>query len=510
MLGSIAKEFMQCSLGGRGIRARLRKTGVPLALLLISIQGLLQAAAVDSASQAVSLLKVRLETHLTTYRSRPGTPFRAVAVSDYQRDGRIVIPRDSVVYGTVTRVMKVGLGFRHERARLWLKFDEYETPDGQHVPFSAKLVSIDNAREKVLPGGQIRGVLAAQNPNGLLNGMWYNPRPDFDFFFLHSAIGLTGVAHQVLQILPIGTPGAAALLALRCAVIRFPEPEIHLLPGTDMNLAVTFPEGPIPSYPVHPPLPVSPSLTEQLATISRETTRRNGKPADDIINVIFVSSRQDLADAFTEMGWSRAEQRSARSFSREYSAFASMSGYQTAPVSRLYYHGVLPDLVFQKSLNTVSKRDHIRIWHYGVIEGQDIWLGAATHDSGIIFRANAFQFSHRIDRALDVERATVVDDLAFAGCSTPVSFIDDSAEVPHSRDGFATTDGRMAVVSIKDCSGSSFAASHSDDETAPGLPGNKLTRVMRRLVLESRNYLLRENAYYWTYELIRYHSITTP
>ena len=33
---------------------------------------------------------------------------------------------------------------------------------------------------------------------------------------------------------------------------------------------------------------------------------------------------------------------------------------------------------------------------------------------------------------------------------------------------------------------------------------------MRRLVLESRNYFLRENAYYWTYELIRYHSITTP
>ncbi len=75
-----------------------------------------------------------------------------MAVSDYERDGRIVIPRDSVVYGTVTRVTKVGLGFRHERARMWLKFDEYETPDGQHVPFSAKLVSIDNAREKVLRG----------------------------------------------------------------------------------------------------------------------------------------------------------------------------------------------------------------------------------------------------------------------------------------------------------------------------------------------------------------------
>jgi hypothetical protein len=501
---------MQCSPGGRGIRTRLRNTGFSLALLLVSIQGTLQARAVDVGSPAASLLKVRLETHLTSYTSKPGSPFRAVVVSDYEHDGRIVIPRDSIVYGAVSRVTKVGLGFRHERARLSLKFDEYETPDGQRVPFSAKLISIDNAREKVLRDGQIRGVLAAQNPNGLLNGMWYNPRPDFDFFFLHSAIGLTGVAHQILEILPIGTPGAAALLVLRCAVIRFPEPEIHLLPGTDMNLAVTLPAGSIPSYAIHPAVPVSSSLTEQLTTIPRETTRRSGKPADDIINVIFVGSRQDLADSFEEMGWSKAEQRSARSFSREYSAFASMSGYRTAPVSRLYYRGVLPDLVFQKSLNTVTKRDHIRIWHYGVIEGQDVWLGAATHDSGITFRASAFQFSHRIDGALDVERATVVNDLAFAGCSTPVAFINDTAEVPPSKDGFVTTDGRMAVISLQDCHRPVLAASLTDDEPAPGAPGNKLTRVTRRLVLESRNYFLRENAYYWTYELIRYHRVTTP
>jgi len=500
---------MQCSPGSRRIRTRVRKTSLILALLLGGLQGTCQAAAATHNSAPPSLLKIRLETHLTTYASKAGSPFRAVVVSDYERDGRIVIPRDSLVYGVVSRVKKVGLGFRHERAGLWLKFEAYVTPDGQRLPFSAQVVSIDNAREKVLRDGQIRGVLAAQNPNGLLNGFWYNPRPDFGFIF-HSAIGLTGVAHQVLGILPIGTPGAAALLALRCVVIRFPEPEIHLAPGTDMNLAVSLPAGPIPSYPVVPTAPVSESLAEQLSVIPREVTRRNGIPADDIINFVFLGSKQDLTESFMHMGWSKAEQRSARSFSREYAAFSSMRSYRTAPVSRLYYRGMLPDLVFQKSLNTVTKRDHIRIWHYGDIDGQDVWLGAATHDSGITFRAAAFQFSHRIDADLDVERATVVNDLAFAGCSAPASFIDDSAEVPPSKDGFATTDGRIAVVSITDCQRPSFAASLSGGQRAPGPPGTKLTRVVRRLVLESRNYFLRENAYYWTYELIRYHSITTP
>ncbi len=170
-----------------------------------------------------------------------------------------------------------------------------------------------------------------------------------------------------------------------------------------------------------------------------------------------------------------------------------MSGYQTAPVSRLYYRGVLPDLVFQKSLNTVTKRDHIRIWHYGVIEGQDIWLGAATHDSGDYLSSQRVSVLPPHRRALDVERATVVNDLAFAGCSTPVAFIDDSAEVPPSKDGFVTTDGRMAVISLQGCRRPAFAASVAADEPAPGPPGNKLTRVTRRLVLESRNYFIREN-----------------
>jgi len=494
---------MQCSLLTRSARKRIPKTGFVYALLLAA-STMTSQAAVASASAEPPLLKVRLETHLTSYSSKPGSRFHAVVVADYERDGQVLIPRGSLIYGTVRRVTGVGLGFRHERARLSLSFRAYETPDGQRVPFSAKLVSIENAREKVLPDGRIRGVLAAQNPNGLLNGLWYNPASDFDFFLFHSAIGLTGVAHKVLQIVPVGTAGTVALLALRCAVIRFPEPEIHLPPGTDMNLAVTFPLGPIPSFPIRQPVPVPKDLAEELESLPRSITRHNGHAADDLINVVFIGSRQELTDAFAAVGWSSAEHVSARSFTREYLAFSSMRSYETAPVSRLYYRGTLPDLVFQQSLNTISKRDHIRIWHYGVIDGQNVWLGAATHDSGITFHASGFAFSHRIDGALDLERATVVDDLSFAGCSTPVSFIEDSSEIPGNGDGFVTTDGRLAVLSVKNCD----APISDDDEPAPAAPGNKLTRVTRRLILESRNYFLRENAYYWTYQLIRHHRIT--
>lgn len=477
--------------------------------VFVSIVGAVLAAsplAFCSASVSPALLKVRLETHLTSYASKPGSPFHAVVVSDYQRDGHVLIPQGSVIDGVVRSATKVGLGFRHERARLSLDFRQCRTPDGQQIPLSAKLVSIDNAREKVLPNSQIRGVLAAQNPNGLLNGFWYNPASDFDFFIFHSAIGLTGVAHQLLQIFPIGAPGAAALLALRCAVIRFPEPEIHLPPGTDLNLAITFPPGPIPSFATRIPTPVPQSLAKQLEALPREITRHNGRTADDLINVVFLGSRQELKKDFAAMGWSSPVHVSPGSFSHEYVAFSSMRSYDRAPVSRMYYRGALPDLVFQKSLNTVSKRDHIRIWHYGIIDGQDVWLGAATHDSGITFHASGFAFSHKIDGALDAERATVVNDLSFAGCSEPVSFVEDSSEIPRNGDGFVSTDGRIAVISVKDCDPHSV---EDDHDPGPPPPGNTLTRITRRLVLESRNYFLRENAYYWTYELIRFHRISS-
>jgi hypothetical protein len=42
------------------------------------------------------------------------------------------------------------------------------------------------------------------------------------------------------------------------------------------------------------------------------------------------------------------------------------------------------------------------------------------------------------------------------------------------------------------------------ESPAPKLPGNKVTRLSRRIVLEARDYILRENLYYWTYQMIRH------
>ena len=158
-------------------------------------------------------------------------------------------------------------------------------------------------------------------------------------------------------------------------------------------------------------------------------------------------------------------------------------------------------MVFEKSFDTVSKRHHIRIWKAGVFDGQQVWLGAATHDTGIFFDHRSFRFTHRIDKNLDPERSKISVDLNYAGCAQPVMyaarFAAGSNMLLHR--SAATTDGEVAVLSLKSCD----ARADYGGDPGPDLPGNKVTRLVRRVILEARSYVIRENVYYWAFEIVR-------
>src|SRR5581483_6804729 len=85
-------------------------------------------------------LEVRLRTHLTSYASKPGTPFECVVLRSFE-SGSLSIPQGSIIRGSVRKAQSVGLGFRHERAALELSFSSFETPDGHTFPLEAKLFS---------------------------------------------------------------------------------------------------------------------------------------------------------------------------------------------------------------------------------------------------------------------------------------------------------------------------------------------------------------------------------
>ena len=444
------------------------------------------------AALADNDLEIRLRTPLTSYSTKAGTPFECVVIRPLISNNVVVIPQGASVYGHVGKVTSVGLGIRHERASLNLVFDSFTTLDGRSFPLDAKLVAVDNAREQV-KSGHIRGVIAANQPNQLYFGWWRSPSIGM---VSRSLIGLTGLSHQISTSLGLGPAGAGGLLVLRLALFRFPEPEIQYAPGVDMrvkvNLATQKGVGETPLAVASAPDGVAEWLSKEPFSVDR----RDNRPVGDIVNIAFLGSRQQLENAFSTAGWAKADPQTRHTKKQAYYAFNAMRAYATAPVSALFYKGMLPELVFEKSLNTVVRRHHIRVWYAGVVDGHELWLGAATHDTGGTFSFHSFRFTHKIDPNVDEERDKVVTDIAFAGCADPEMRVDRPAAESNGLDRSSFTDGAASVLSLNDCKAS---------EDVPFVfrkPLNPVTRLARRMILEARNHVERENFYYWTLQAI--------
>ena len=308
------------------------------------------------------------------------------------------------------------------------------------MPIHVSLIGIDNAREQVDKNGRIRGILAANNPLGIVRGVWYRPSLQL-MLRAPGGLGATGIAVSKLA---LGPAGSAGLFGAKLLLTRLPEPEIDLPVGTEMILRIdseTDPEFwteiPLPNY---PDVEFAGSLGHRPFVIRRP----NGDSVPDVINLALSGSEDLVRRSFLSAGWSDAEPLNRRSFGRAYKAFTQRSGYREAPVSMLLYQGRPPDLVFQKSLNSIAKRHHVRLWRIAQ-DGEEAWFGAASHDISVTFDRKTFSLSHRIDSDLDAERQKIIGDLVFVESIAGVSY------VPRTVDPnvLGRTDGQLAVAQLR-------------------------------------------------------------
>ncbi len=438
----------------------------------------------------------RLETDISTYSSRPGDPIRAIVIANVLDGDRIVMPQNSILFGQVRKLTRIGRGFIHERASLKLEFNEWQQPSGERHHLASRIVDVDNAREEITSGGRIRGILAAGGAPGFLLGMW--SRPD-TAVLARTAAGFAGVSRFVCQRAQFSPAMIAGVIALRFVAVPWPDAEIHLPPGTEFIVAATGLSATRIPQPETQPEPPSEALTAMAASQPLFTTRGAGSKAADLTNLLFLGSREQIVEAFTTAGWSPAEPLTHRSALAVYKAISARRGYPAAPMSTLLLEGRQPDLNFQKTFNTVAKRHHIRIWKQSAqVDGRDIWIGAATHDIAMRFRESGNTFTHRIDPMVDRERTKIIDALTFEGCSEKIQMVDRTLTTkPLGRD--IVTDGRLAAITLKKCEATAFEGT----EIHPQQPRTAGGRFISRLVLEGRYAVLRGNVYYWTYRAAR-------
>jgi LssY C-terminus len=431
---------------------------------------------------AGTTLWVQLISNISSYDSKPGTRVQAVLEDDIKCENEVILPIGTRIEGQIRRVQKVGWGIRHETAAIDLEFDRLLPEGDSPAEISARVVEVDNARESVKKG-VIHGIRATDTPQGRINSR--------------------------LKHLPTWNPYSdAVLITFKATFPIFPEPEIYYGPGTELRLELTSALH-LPSTDESPSMGNEDLSSEdifvldEIALSEPERTYTRQHKVADVINLAFLGTREQVETAFHRANWVGSDHFSKRAFLSQFYALLNDSSYARAPMMPMTVDERLPDMTFQKSLNSYSKRDHLRVWQSEEsLEGSPIWVAAATHDVGASLSVRRQRFVHHIEADIDEERAKVIRDLRLAGCVESV-YLAPRPDVPrlnsNATDEAVTTDGELAVVRLKDC---------PDTRTTPpqniqGRPGNRVFRYVRCQILTFRSDIWRANIIYGLYDLGR-------
>jgi opacity protein-like surface antigen len=430
-------------------------------------------------------LEIRLQAPISSYATQKGTRISGVLVAPLTERGEMLLPLGTTVEGAVVSVRKVGLGVVHETARLELQFDRVVLADGTSVPLQCRLTEVENARESVDAQGRIQGI--------------------------RSTATLSNRASGMVGSLAFGDPIAAIFTtAASASILRFSEPEISLPAGTELTAELTAPIVlPKTELILVPPIATTPVEKEDLLKLVedlpfRTYTDKSHVPSD-ITNLIFIGSADEVQRAFAASDWVQVDSLTAESTYATIRSVAENQGYKSAPMSTLLLGGQPPAYAYAKTLNTFSKRHHLRIWASSLPwNGQTVWTSSSTHDTGIGFSKKNKTFIHLIDSHIDNERAKVVNDLIFTGCVSNVQLVARSWIPKDAKNGTGEdliTDGRIAVLQLNECRTPDNTIEATGDTLR--VHGNRAERVSRQTTLTLKNNILRDNVGVMAYSGIR-------
>ncbi len=422
-------------------------------------------------------IEIRLNQGIDSYKAKAGMTLDATVVAPVLVGGKLAIPAGATLSGSLTSVQKVGIGLIHERARMELRFNWLQLPDGVGMPIHTRIFKIENAREKLDRAGRIIGIRSTNTPG------------------YRAAGTLTSLA----AVDPIALLFSSSAFG---ATLRFSDPEIHWERGAELILETERPLDLPERNPAQLPLlSTSPQEKRELQSLVERLPYRTTRVADskpsDITNLILIANPKDLEAAFESAGWVRAEESTASSRYRSLRAFAETQPYQEAPMSELLLDAKPAFLTFSKTLNTFTRRHHIRIYSWEETwDGLRVFHAAATHDTDIIMNVRERTITHAIDERIDEERAKVINDLHFTGCLDAAEWVARPWVPKQLSNGTGQpilTDRSIAFLRLSQC--------HSP---APGAEkekldrGNAAVRTARQFFLRSRNDLIRGNLIWQT------------
>jgi hypothetical protein len=185
---------------------------------------------------------------------------------------------------------------------------------------------------------------------------------------------------------------------------------------------------------------------------ARLTHTGSGIPGDPL-NIALVGSEEDVIGALLAAGWRPADALSFKSSVRIAVDTVFDKPDPNAPVSNLYLFGRKEDLAFEKPVgHSPKERHHVRFWKSEQMDdGRSIWMGAATHDTGVELSRTTAEATHRISPDVDAERELLLADLTKANRLLGTRWIEGFHKELQGRNGGGDpwrTDGRLAVATL--------------------------------------------------------------
>ena len=371
-------------------------------------------------------LSVRLLDSVVGDRAMIGRRIRARVIAPVFVEARIALVSGATLSG---RIADAGVDVtRGRRHYVDIAFDSLIAIGDSAIPAHAAVFAVPNARDTVDSAGRIEGP----------------ERPGV----LHSKESWAAL------VLGLAEPLAGAVFF---TAFQGEEVERHrriaYAPGVELTARLVAPLA-LRAWETVAPIPkVSTEALEVLERAPFRAVTAGGHRPADVVTIALVGSPAEVASAFATAGWTEAAASSLRADIATLWAAARALGYGAQPVSTLEIDGAPPRFVFEKVVNSMARRDHIRIWQWGgAVGGRELWLVTATRDNGVRFSRAQRSFTHRVNPDVDAEREKVLNDLLAAGVVNGSSYLvrRAPAEPVMFNDGqsHVQSDWRLAVVEL--------------------------------------------------------------
>jgi hypothetical protein len=192
---------------------------------------------------------------------------------------------------------------------------------------------------------------------------------------------------------------------------------------------------------------------ELFAKVPRRVGDKQGNPGD-MVNFLVIGSEEAMQRAFTNAGWVKVDADVKDAVLRGLIDSLSKESYLTMPMSQLYLFGRAQDYgwAHAEPISVVKTRNHLRIWKASFrVNGEILWVGAATHDIGFEHDQRNNGVTHKIDPDIDLERDYVEKTLTSTGLVTDISHFlpdDPMKEAKTATGGTFHSNGQVLILKL--------------------------------------------------------------